>query len=287
MTTRAAIETFALSGAGIMLAAEAHGPENGELVLFLHGGGQSRSAWRSAAEQVGGQGYRAVSVDLRGHGTSDWSPDGDYHVERHVADIRAVIGALGPPAVLVGASLGGHVTLLTAAAAPEIVRAIILCDVTPFLDETVADGLRQWLRGSSAGFATLEEAAAMLGSGGTPRRPPSERLREHLREGEDGRLYWRWDTRVVEDRFVRHAGEGGLFAQAAARLRTRTLVLRAGDSTVTSPAQLVRFREVSPHIETMELPGIGHMLTGDSNRAYAAPILAFLAKLAPVGLPRS
>lgn len=77
-----------------MLAAEARGPASGELLVFLHGGGQSRSAWRSAAEQVGGQGYRAVSIDLRGHGTSDWAPDGNYHVERHTADLRAVIGVL-------------------------------------------------------------------------------------------------------------------------------------------------------------------------------------------------
>jgi non-heme chloroperoxidase len=272
--------SFALVGDGVVLRGERQGPADAPLVILLHGGGQSRSAWRSAAGALAKAGLRTVSIDLRGHGHSDWSPDGDYAFGRHIADLVAVIEQLGSEAVLIGASLGGHVSLLTAVARPDLVRGIVLADVTPFVDESIADDLRASLRAGTHGFATLDEAAATLARfGEQPPRKPSARLREHLRDGPDGRLYWKWDPRIVEDRFVRHGGEGGLFATAAERLSVPTLVLRAEYSKITSPAQLSRFREVSPHIQVREIAGIGHMLTGDSNRAYTPAILEFLRSL--------
>jgi len=273
---------LSLIGDRVRLSAESLGDPDGPLVILLHGGGQSRSAWRGTARSLAGHGFHAVSLDLRGHGDSEWDSDGDYRFDRHVADMIAVISHYDEPAILIGASLGGHISLLTAAAHPNLIRAIVLADVTPFLDETVADGLRAALRSGIDGFATLEDAAAMIArTAGQPARAPSDKLREHLRVGADGRFYWCWDPRAVEDRFVRHAGEGGMFAQAAERLSVPTLVLRAGDSTLTTPEQVSRFRAVSPHIQVEEIPGIGHMLTGDSNRAYTPGILAFLATLPP------
>ncbi|NDI01045.1 MAG: alpha/beta hydrolase, partial [Actinobacteria bacterium] len=44
--------------------------------MLMHGGGQTRHAWGGAGAAFAHAGYRAVSVDLRGHSDSDWSPDG-------------------------------------------------------------------------------------------------------------------------------------------------------------------------------------------------------------------
>ena len=63
---------------GVRLAADVRGDPDAWPVLFLHGGGQTRHAWGSAAETVAGQGWRTVTLDLRGHGESDWAPNGDY-----------------------------------------------------------------------------------------------------------------------------------------------------------------------------------------------------------------
>ncbi|EUA86952.1 alpha/beta hydrolase family protein [Mycobacterium ulcerans str. Harvey] len=57
------------------------------------------------AAVVAERGWQSVTVDLRGHGESDWSPHGDYRVVSFCADIQEVLrGRLPPQPVLVGAS---------------------------------------------------------------------------------------------------------------------------------------------------------------------------------------
>jgi hypothetical protein len=61
-----------------MLAGDSWGPADGPLVLLQHGGGQTRHAWKSAGEALGRARYHAIAFDARGHGDSDWAPDGVY-----------------------------------------------------------------------------------------------------------------------------------------------------------------------------------------------------------------
>src|SRR5690349_15322086 len=95
------------SGAdGLLLAADVGGPEDGPTVMLLHGGGQTRHSWSATWTFLADVGWRAVSLDLRGHGDSEWSEDGDYSMDAFVGDIRAVVAELSQPPILVGASLG-------------------------------------------------------------------------------------------------------------------------------------------------------------------------------------
>ena len=82
-------------------------------VIFLHGGGQTRHSWGSTASQVAVNGHPCWSVDLRGHGESDWAADGDYSTEAMVEDLGAILTQIGRPPVLVGASMGGLVGLMS------------------------------------------------------------------------------------------------------------------------------------------------------------------------------
>src|SRR5262245_7286729 len=83
--------SISIPGSGLNLAADAAGPTNAPTILFLHGGGQTRQSWNSALQEAVRLGYRAISVDLRGHGDSDWSADGRYSLAQFEADIRSVI----------------------------------------------------------------------------------------------------------------------------------------------------------------------------------------------------
>ena len=66
-------------------------------VIFLHGGGQTRHSWGSTASQVAVNGHPCWSVDLRGHGESDWAADGDYSTEAMVEDLGAILTQIGRP----------------------------------------------------------------------------------------------------------------------------------------------------------------------------------------------
>src|SRR4051812_30128143 len=92
---------------GNRLAADALGDEGAPPVVLLHGGGQTRHSWGTTLTTLADKGWRAYSVDLRGHGGSDWVPDGDYTLDAFAGDVRAVAQSLPRPPALVGASLGG------------------------------------------------------------------------------------------------------------------------------------------------------------------------------------
>ena len=99
---------------GLNIEATALGNPDDPLVILLHGGGQTRHAWGGTAEKLSQAGFYAVAIDLRGHGDSDWSNEGDYAIESYKEDLVSIIHQLGKDASLIGASLGGMVSLCTA-----------------------------------------------------------------------------------------------------------------------------------------------------------------------------
>ena len=99
---------------GLNIQATALGNPDDPLVILLHGGGQTRHAWRGTAGKLSQAGFYAVAIDLRGHGDSDWSEDGDYAIESYKEDLKNIINQLGKSASLIGASLGGMISLCTA-----------------------------------------------------------------------------------------------------------------------------------------------------------------------------
>ena len=94
---------------GVTIAGDTWGDPHGPLVCLLHGGGQTRHAWKGAGETLGRAGYHAVAFDARGHGDSDWAPPDEYGVDCMVDDLRCVVAALdAEKPILVGVHGGWH-----------------------------------------------------------------------------------------------------------------------------------------------------------------------------------
>ncbi|MGH2766992.1 MAG: alpha/beta fold hydrolase, partial [Actinomycetota bacterium] len=109
---------------GLALRADARGDPGAPPVLFLHGGGQTRHAWGGTAAALARDGRLSITLDLRGHGESDWAPgESPYRLERFAADLRAVLTQIEQKPALVGASLGGLATLLAVGEAPAPIAA--------------------------------------------------------------------------------------------------------------------------------------------------------------------
>lgn len=114
-STPTAPETFSTQvTGGVRIVADRLGDPEARAVVFLHGGGQTRRSWAKAAAAVARRGWQAVTIDLRGHGESDWSSDGDYRVVSFAGDVQDVLRNLPARPVLVGASLGGFTSMLLA-----------------------------------------------------------------------------------------------------------------------------------------------------------------------------
>lgn len=267
---------------GVRLMADVQGNEDSNPVLFMHGAGQTRHAWSRTAAFVAANGWRAVSIDMRGHGESDWAPDGDYSFAAFAADCAAVVQQLGRPPVLVGASLGGISALIAEGiAVGEFSSALVLVDITSHTNPKGAARIRNFMRSGIDGFSSLDDAARAIADYTPQRRRPStlEGLHKVLRERE-GRWYWHWDPEFIsERRTVELNSEPGQFRGVTLREFTiPTMLVRGTMSDVVTPEGVSHLRTLIPTMEIVDVEGAGHMIAGDKNDAFSESILSFLVR---------
>lgn len=275
-----------LTGAdGNRLAGDHWGPDTGPLVLLLHGGGQTRHAWKGAGETLGQAGYYAVAYDARGHGDSDWVPGGDYSIDGLVRDLENVIKALGNRRpVLVGASMGGGTSLVATGEDHVDATALVLVDIAPQVRPEGLKNISDFMGLSPDGFASLEAVAAAIATYQPHRRKPPtlDGLAKNVRLGSDGKYHWHWDPafllrhRDVEARERRFEG-------AARGLTLPTLLVRGGLSDILSEEGAAAFCRTVPHAEYVNVNGAGHMVAGDRNDIFANAVIEFLMRVNPIG----
>ena len=169
-------------------------------MVFLHGGGQTRRSWGRAAAAVAERGWQAVTVDLRGHGESDWSSEGDYRVVSFAGDVQEVLRTLPPQPVLVGASLGGFTSMLLAGEtfAGHRQRSGFGRHRAEYGAVRGEPDTRLHGRPGGSGFGSLEEVADAIAEYNPHRPRPTdlEGLTTNLRRRGD-RWYWHWDPQFI------------------------------------------------------------------------------------------
>ena len=275
---------FAVSDT-VSLVADCRGPEDGAPVLLLHGGGQTRWSWGRTAQALAEVGLRVHALDLRGHGESDWCPDGEYTLDHFADDLRQVIEQFSMPPVVVGASLGGLSSLLACGEGPmSACAALVLVDISPRIEAGGSNRVTDFLRSTVDGFDSLEAAAAAVAAY-APNRKRSGRpegLLKNLRQDADGRYRWHWDPAFVIPK------EGapewdlaeleGRLMDAAHRITAPTLIVRGDQSDVVSEQTMAHLAAALPHVEQAVIVGAGHMIAGDANAAFNAAILPFVLR---------
>jgi pimeloyl-ACP methyl ester carboxylesterase len=279
MTAGALPRSFVGRG-GILLAADVWGEASSPPLVLLHGGGQTRHAWDRTGPRLATLGWRVIAPDLRGHGSSEWSADGDYDLDLFADDIRAIIAELGDAPVLVGASLGGLSSLLAAGEAPRAaIRALVLVDVAHRPDPGGARRIVEFMRRRPDGFASVAEAAAAV-SAYLPHRPPPddpEGIRNNLRRNGD-RWVWHWDPRIL-DNFEGRMDPPGMaerLLDAARHADVPILLVRGGISDVVRADIADEFCDSVPNAWRVDVADAGHMVAGDRNEHFIDAILPFL-----------
>jgi pimeloyl-ACP methyl ester carboxylesterase len=267
---------------GVRLVADVRGNPGDWPVLFLHGGGQTRHAWGRTAEAVANQGWRTIALDLRGHGESDWAPNGDYSFTSFCADTLAVVDKLGEPPVLVGASLGGMSAMLAEGTSDRVVSSgLVLVDITPKANPEGIERIRRFMASGLDGFSSLEDAAAAIADY-TPNREKRVNptgLKKVLRE-RDGRWFWHWDpafigrgrTEVVPDRLA------GLLDVAMSNIHVPTILVRGLLSDVVTEEGADEFISRIPGATMVGVEGAAHMIAGDRNDAFSNAVTTFLTE---------
>jgi pimeloyl-ACP methyl ester carboxylesterase len=220
------------SGALSLAYTEWVGPE-ATPALLLHGAMDHACAWDEICIALA-EDRRVVALDLRGHGDSDWSPDGVYDPAYYLLDIVTLLRSLGP-CHIVAHSLGANLSMRLAAAMPALVSRLVLiegvlgegllradkADVDPRMQDWV-DGLKAleaapppartklWLEERAAlmsypsrRYASMEEAVDRLLSDRDKRVTPAQarHLAETGMKRADGGWVWKFDP-LVRGRFA-------------------------------------------------------------------------------------
>ncbi|HZU47555.1 MAG TPA: alpha/beta hydrolase [Mycobacterium sp.] len=246
-------------------------------VVFLHGGGQNAHTWDTV---IIGVGEPALAVDLPGHGHSAWRDDGDYSPRRNAASLAPVLRELAPDAdLVVGMSLGGLTAIALAAAAPNLVRELVLVDVTPSSLQRHAE-LTDDQRGTVAlmhGDREFPTFAAMLEQAiaAAPHRDVKSLRRgvfHNSRRLDDGRWTWRYHAMSTFPEF------GGLWDDVSALSAPITLV-RGGASGFVSDEDVAELGR-----RAMDFRGVhvvensGHSVQSDQPLALVEILRGVLAK---------
>lgn len=271
------------SSDGLTLAADSFGPDTGQLVVMLHGGGQTRHSWKRTGRALAAAGMRVVAVDARGHGDSDWSSERDYSRTAMVADLHSVLAQLGATpeagAVVVGASMGGITGLLaTADPAGSAIRALVLVDIVPRTQNAGVERVMDFLGRHRDGFDTLEQVADAVAAymPHRPRPDNADGLLRNLRQ-RDGRWYWHWDPDLISDVDANPQDRVAEMEAAAEALTIPVLLVRGGKSDVVSDEGAAAFLALAPHARMAEIGTAAHTAAGDDNDAFTDAVATFVA----------
>jgi pimeloyl-ACP methyl ester carboxylesterase len=264
---------------GRSLSALVWGDGPAELVL-LHGGAQNAHTWDTVALALD---RPLVAIDLPGHGHSDGGREGGNRIEGNAADVATAVRALAPEAkAVVGMSLGGVTALALAAHAPDLVRSIVLVDITPGVDHQKAGAIIAFVNGP-ASFDSFDDLLARTIAFNPTRTESSLRrgILHNAVQREDGSWVWRY----ARHREPLGGGEGGEAGQVdfgalwdiVSALTVPVMLVRGmlPQSVVSDEdeAELVR-RLPAARIEHVE--GAGHSVQGDRPVELAALIADFV-----------
>jgi pimeloyl-ACP methyl ester carboxylesterase len=259
-------------------------------LLLIHGGRDHCRNWDWVAAALQ-RDWHVRAPDLRGHGDSQWSVDGNYALANYVYDLAQLIHQQElAPVTIIAHSLGGMIALRYAGIYPDKVgRLVVIEGLGPSprrqrerAQQAIAQRLQNWIaeQRSLAGrlprrYATLEDALARMREANAHLSPEQARhLTQHgVNQNEDGTYSWKFDNYVrAEPRFDMTSGEiEGLWRRIACPI----LFVYGKESRVSNPLADGRVRHFrDARVATVE--GAGHWVHHDRLDAFLDLLRGFL-----------
>jgi pimeloyl-ACP methyl ester carboxylesterase len=263
-----------------------------ELVL-VHGGAQNAHTWDTVALALR---RPLVAIDLPGHGHSAWRDDHDYRPASMAPDVAAAIDRLAPDAkAVVGMSLGGMTSLALAGIRPDLVRRLVLVDITPGVNREKAAAVIAFVAGPET-FASFDEILARTIEH-NPTRSESSLRRGVLHNAAaqpDGTWAWRYDRLRFDTAEgdgdaggdTGGAGDAGDLEQRLGmaelweilgNLTCPLFLARGGISPVVDDADVAEVLRRQPGARVEVVDGAGHSIQGDRPVELAGLLDSFIS----------
>ena len=242
-------------------------------LVFVHGGA-AHAHWWSHVAPLFADDYRIVALDLSGHGDS--GARAEYGAERWAEEILAVAASAdmaGPP-IVIGHSMGGYVTIATAALHPDAVAgAIVLDSPVERPDPEVAEAEHGTAFRNPKSYPDLDAAIAHFRT--VPEQDHYEpyvlrHVAEHsLRRTDDG-WTWKFDKAVFAQRRVDAA-------ELLSQVRCRVAVFRSEHGLLTADIGAYMYEQLGHNAPVIEIPDAGHHMMLDQPLPLVTGLRAILA----------
>lgn len=252
-----------------------YGTEGLPPMLCIHGGA-AHAHWFDFVAAGFTRDLHVCSLDLRGHGDSDWADPPDYAFADYAADVAAVVERLDlRDFVLIGHSMGGMVSLVYAATYPGRVGKLVIVDTTMHMSEASIARLREMGTRESSRYATHEELITryrLLPAGTHTAAPDVIRHVAHH------------SGRQIADGDWRHKFDRGMYSIFERRdgmplwnsIRVPALLVKGARSDRVNEKILAAIRERAPQVEFAEVPAADHHVTLDNPAGFVQVVRSFL-----------
>jgi len=254
--------TTELTANGLTFRARSAGPDDGPVVLLLHGFPQTSRCWTAQLEALGAAGYRAVAVDQRGYSPGARPDDPAAYAMGHlVEDVLGFVDALGVETVdLVGHDLGAAVSWTVAGHHPDRVRTLTVASAPHPLAFVRAYQARPAASsGSSASSDQNRRSGYIRDFREAPRGQPEERLLADdaavLRQAYAGL------PEASVEAHIRDMREPGLIVAAVDFYRAMSAKASAAVPPITVPTLFV-WGDADPSVGRDAAEGSAELVTG-------------------------
>ena len=259
-------------------------------LLLVHGGRDHARSWDWVAEELRHD-WHIIAPDLRGHGDSAWSPDGNYEMAAFVYDLAQLVHQLNlAPVTMIAHSMGGNIATRYAGIYPENVRKLVNIEglgLSPKMQaERDAIGIqkrfRQWIedKRNAAGrtpkrYPNIEAAYDRMKAENSYLTDEQARhLTVHgISRNEDGTWSWKFDNYLNIWAIFDMPREELLRIWQS--ITCPILMLYGEKSWASNPEKDGRI-EHFPTAKVIEYENAGHWLHHDQFDRFMADVKAFL-----------
>nr|WP_241764299.1 alpha/beta hydrolase [Hyphomonas jannaschiana] len=266
------------------------GNEGAPTLILLHGGRDHCRNWDWVAQELRDD-WHIIAPDLRGHGDSAWSSDGEYSPRANVYDLAQLIHQLNVgPVHIVAHSYGGNISLRYAGIYPEMVKKLVAIEGLGPSPKMLAERfaidpdkrMRDWIEGKRAAagrvprkYPSLEDAYKRMKEENSYLTSEQARhLTIHgISQNEDGTYSWKFDNyfRVMTPYDMPQEELEKLWAN----ITCPTLLAYGEKSWASNPAEDGRVKHFRN--ATVKLyKDAGHWLHHDKLDEFVADLKAFL-----------
>ena len=280
MTTQVQPKSRTITANGINLHYLDWGTEGNPPLVMLHGLRGHANVWADVAESLCGD-YHVIAVDQRGRGDTDHAPGGDYSTEAFVADLLGFVDAIGlDKFVLFGHSMGGRNSMAFAGAYPERLERLCVVDIGPRVEAAGGNRITEELRSLPPGFDNFEDALAHVQTGNRFASEPvmRRRLTGQTRRLSDGKIGWKFDPAIREQRINGTAAPATDLWPALENITCPTLVVRGTETDLLTQETADRMVDTLAQGSMVNIERAGHMVFEDNPSDFIDAVKSWLAR---------